>query len=202
MKPVTIITGTGRSGTSFIALAFREAGVDVPGSNLSPTVRAGLEDKDVVAVNEWILKTSPYPECRESKKLVNEFGAKMANAVDGHRVVKDPRFSFTLDAWIHADLVDRVIVTVRTPSEVDASARTVNMAVEPCSILRRIGYLSWVCDHHQVDRVPIRFPHVLQENGPDARALIHEMEQAGAEPRRARRAIELAKRKDFLGVRT
>jgi len=50
---VIVITGVGRSGTSFLAQVYRELGFD-PGGRWLPTVRAGYEDDEVVAANELV----------------------------------------------------------------------------------------------------------------------------------------------------
>lgn len=48
-----VITGPGRSGTSFLAQAYKNAGLD-PGGRWDPTVRAGLEDPSVARLNRTI----------------------------------------------------------------------------------------------------------------------------------------------------
>jgi len=50
---VIVITGVGRSGTSFLAQVYRELGFD-PGGRWMPAVSAGFEDDDVVAANELV----------------------------------------------------------------------------------------------------------------------------------------------------
>jgi len=50
---VIVITGVGRSGTSFLAQVYRELGFD-PGGRWMPSVSAGYEDDDVVAANELV----------------------------------------------------------------------------------------------------------------------------------------------------
>ena len=48
-----VITGVGRSGTSFLAQVYRELGFD-PGGRWLPSVSAGYEDDEVVAANELV----------------------------------------------------------------------------------------------------------------------------------------------------
>jgi hypothetical protein len=50
---VIVITGVGRSGTSFLARLYRELGFD-PGGRWLPAVNAGYEDDEVVAANEHV----------------------------------------------------------------------------------------------------------------------------------------------------
>lgn len=51
-----VITGPGRSGTSFLASVYREVGVD-PGGSWEERVSAGLEDPAVTALNDRILSS-------------------------------------------------------------------------------------------------------------------------------------------------
>ena len=48
-----VITGVGRSGTSFLAQVYRELGFD-PGGQWLPAVNAGYEDDEVVSANELV----------------------------------------------------------------------------------------------------------------------------------------------------
>ena len=48
-----VITGVGRSGTSFLAQVYRELGFD-PGGRWQPAINAGYEDDEVVSANELV----------------------------------------------------------------------------------------------------------------------------------------------------
>lgn len=50
-----VITGPGRSGTSFLAHLYKQLGFD-PGGVWSAEVRAGFEDPDVVELNDEIVR--------------------------------------------------------------------------------------------------------------------------------------------------
>jgi hypothetical protein len=50
-----VVTGVGRSGTSLVALIYRELGFD-PGGEWYPEWRAGLEDSRVVELNSQIIR--------------------------------------------------------------------------------------------------------------------------------------------------
>lgn len=50
-----VVTGLGRSGTSFVAALYRELGFE-PGGRWFPEVRAGLEDHEVVRLNEQLVR--------------------------------------------------------------------------------------------------------------------------------------------------
>jgi hypothetical protein len=50
-----VITGPGRSGTSFLATLYRDLGLD-PGGVWNPVARAGFEDRAVVRMNHRLLR--------------------------------------------------------------------------------------------------------------------------------------------------
>ena len=152
---VIVITGPGRSGTSFLAGLYRELGFD-PGGGWREAVNAGLEDKEFTEVNTAVaasLGAVPAPGIgpsrlrwvsRRTRKLpssvrgpldraidtvryrpkkidviewsrldevVEEFGPTMRSLAARTAVVKDPRFSWTMHAWLAsgADVSDMVL---------------------------------------------------------------------------------------------
>lgn len=194
---VVMISGTGRSGTSFIASTFRAAGVD-PGGTFNGRWRAGMEYGPLVQMNKTLRKHFVYPECADAERLVHQFGDKMRVSIRGRKVVKDPRFSFTLGAWIHADLVDHVIIGLRKPSEVAASIKHAEMTYEPEDPWARIGYLTWACDHHGIERVVIRFPDVVRKKDEDYWKLVKEITRFGVSQVKAKAAIDEIRRSEWV----
>ena len=105
-----VITGLGRTGTSFLAKWCKESGVD-PGGVWNNNVDAGMEDSRVVTINEKIIWDN-QPKVDNYKKsilLINK------------PVIKDPRFSVggkVLSIWwkIRQDL--KFIVLHRKPENV------------------------------------------------------------------------------------
>lgn len=87
-----IITGPGRSGTSLLARAYREIGLD-PGGCWNDAVDAGLEDPDVVLCNKRILADldlSPYG-LRGDAPSISEYGALRALDRTVKRYLSDDR---------------------------------------------------------------------------------------------------------------
>ncbi len=109
-----VITGMGRSGTSVLAALCKGLRFD-PGGGYVEGINAGLEDPEVVAVNEAILGLNPGRE-----HIKDEAVGRIA-AVRRH-VIKDPRFILTRGAalgvwWQHRkDL--RVLLAIRDAAEV------------------------------------------------------------------------------------
>ncbi len=188
-KPITVITGTGRCGTSFTAQVFREAGID-PGGGYDPNVRAGWEYAPVVAINEELLKSERFPDFADSERLLPDFLRRLQTAVEDKRLVKDPRFSFLLELWVHAGLVERVILLVRRLEE--AAASGAEMSEESCDVVdaqRRSDYVLDVCGRHGIPCKIIHFPEVVREEGDDFRRLLRELKRLGVSRRRAVAAI-------------
>ena len=188
-QPITIITGTGRCGTSFVAQVFREASID-PGGGYNPHVRAGWEYAPVVAINDELMEACPYPTCADSERLLPSVFRRLQTAVEDKTVVKDPRFSGLLDLWVHAGLVKRVILLVRPIEEAIASSRAKGGKLgEAAQAQRRIDYTLEVCGRHAIPHSVIRFPQVVREEGEDYCRLAHELERLGVSRRRAFAAI-------------
>ena len=192
--PITVITGGGRCGTSFVAQVFQAAGVD-PGGGFDSEIRAGWEYAPVVAVNDEIRKETEFLSCADSDRLLPDLRARLSSAVEGKSVVKDPRFSFLLDLWVHAGLVERVILLSRPYEEsiasaVDAFAPVPLSYAEWLSRRRRQDeYVVEVCARHGIPQTVIRFPDVVREEGDDFRRLVDELRRFNVSRRRARKTI-------------
>jgi hypothetical protein len=184
---VIVITGPGRSGTSFLASLYKELGFD-PGGGWKPEENAGLEDSAFVRANERLLAAlgssaglsrddSPGPDrgrghtlnrvldWRASQSLLRS-NERLATVVDGLRyrhagldlidwsaldavvaehgtslvqlcagtdVVKDPRFCWTLPAWLASGApVSTIVLAVRAlDAMVDSHRRLRGTVVEP-----------------------------------------------------------------------
>jgi hypothetical protein len=119
VKPIVIVTGVGRCGTSFVAQCFQELGMNLGHiSNFENTSKAGLEAFEVVDVNNEMMKFYPFPnhypsDPREIKYILSKFETQMRTAIKGRDVVKDPRFCKTLPVWLASGLVKEVIMLKR-----------------------------------------------------------------------------------------
>ena len=88
-----IITGFGRSGTSFIAEIFKECGYNM-GHLYNDKIKAGWELHEIVSINKSILTGDYWGE----EDIQNQMRT-LSNEV---KVVKDPKFIITLKHWIDA----------------------------------------------------------------------------------------------------
>lgn len=85
-----IISGIGRSGTSFVAEIFRHCGYYMGEFNKS--VRAGYEDKDITRINKMIL-AGEFLDNNHIQEMVD---------LSSKPIVKDPRFMITIGHWLLA----------------------------------------------------------------------------------------------------
>lgn len=158
MTDVIVITGPGRSGTSFLASLYRELGFD-PGGAWRESVNAGLEDKKFTDLNEavsaalgvvpapgkgpnhlrWMdrlvkrlpLKVrTPFNEVIDQLRyrrpgidvldrgkldaVAQTFGPELKALAEQTSVIKDPRFSWTLQVWLMSGApIETVVLCLR-----------------------------------------------------------------------------------------
>jgi len=148
---LVIVTGAGRSGTSAVARLLHEAGITM-GSHLLGATESNptgyYEERAVAALNDRILAACGldrwFGEATRAEMLAaaeahGDEMARLAAAAGGGW--KDPRFCWTLEAWLpHLRSAPRVVVCLRNPIA----------AVE--STLRRYGQVGdearrWVASH-------------------------------------------------------
>ncbi len=216
-----VVTGPGRSGTSFLAALYRELGFD-PGGRWESHIRAGLEHRDVVALNlivgralgvsvdlrrggsvlkglgalEHVSDGRVSPELREPfiavvdalryrhatpdlmdwnavDRVARRYGEAMRTLAKDRSVVKDPRFCWTLGAWLAAHVpVEAVVLAIRpldamTDSRVEAgmySPRARDWARH--NYCYGLGLLMTTAVEYRVALTTLRFPDFLDQ--PDA----------------------------------
>lgn len=153
-----VITGPGRSGTSFLADLYRNLGFD-PGGGWQDAIRAGREQKDVVELNNELSDAlnvrrlarpvgaaaagqaavdggarEGAPQIGSERwdlvpELADRFGDRIRELSRQWTVVKDPRFCWTLRIWLAAKAeIDHVVVTLRRVEDVVRSAKAAGMA--------------------------------------------------------------------------
>src|SRR4051794_8742837 len=138
-----VITGPGRSGTSALAEVYKELGFD-PGGAWVERTRAGLEDPRFYSLNNRLaaqlgmtmLRRFPRTAAARDREEVTfqpADWARLAGVVAHNRdamrelardteVVKDPRFTYLLPAWIAAGAsIDHVVITNRDMDAMVAS---------------------------------------------------------------------------------
>jgi hypothetical protein len=129
---VIIITGSGRSGTSAVARLIHEAGIPV-GRDLiaadESNAEGYFEERSVIAMNDRILgdagmeawfAVAPREELLTAAQAYRD--EMRALAAEATPAWKDPRFCWTLEAWMELmPSRPRVVVCLRSPLEVVAS---------------------------------------------------------------------------------
>ena len=135
-----IVTGTGRSGTSAVAAVLHESGVSM-GTTFDAAskhnARGFYEDLHALEINQRIFADVGLSDLRLAAGLPSRetFLAAAETYADEMRRVasmgaqgwKDPRFCFTLEAWMRAlDARPKVIVCLRGP---EAYLQSVMMVV-------------------------------------------------------------------------
>ncbi len=115
-----IITGIGRSGTSFTAKVLCEAGAALKGDWYDETVKAGMECPKTVRINELLRlgAASSFDEavCQAG---VGDIKSEFQDGV----IIKDPKFMQTLDFWIESGInIEHIIYCSRDYREIYDSA--------------------------------------------------------------------------------
>ena len=213
-----VITGPGRSGTSFLAALYRELGFD-PGGRWESDVRAGLEHRDVVALNlivgralgvsvdlrrgggvlkglgalEHVSDGRVSPGLREPftavvdalryhratpdlmdwsavDRVARRYGEAMRNLAKDRSVVKDPRFCWTLGAWLAGDVpVEAVVLAIRPLDAMTDSRVQAGMYTPRARDWARhnycygLGLLMTTATQYRVPLTTVRFPDFLEQ---------------------------------------
>lgn len=176
-----LICGTGRSGTSAVARLLHEAGISV-GRDLIPAdehnAEGYYEERQLVAVNEAILAAAGLHEWFATAgrdqllSVAHGFAAEMLElAADATPAWKDPRFCWTLEAWLEVlPARPRIIVCLRSPAEVVASTmRYYGLAGDEA---RRAGVHVWrvqgerlleVIEAYDLDALAVEYSSLIAE---------------------------------------
>jgi hypothetical protein len=99
-----IVTGTGRSGTSFFSNVLHRAGVDT-GATLDPTFR---EHAEAVAIDAAIIRERGWATWVRTEEMAERFGPRM-RAISA-QVIKSTASGHTLDVWWTARSEDLSVV--------------------------------------------------------------------------------------------
>lgn len=127
-----LICGSGRSGTSAVARLLHRAGIVMGHDLIEPdewNPEGYFEERAVVAVNDAILNDVGLHRWFATASRIDILSAARARreamlplAAEATPAWKDPRFCWTLEAWLELHPAPpRVIVCLRSPSEVIAS---------------------------------------------------------------------------------
>lgn len=180
-----VITGPGRSGTSFLADLYRRLNFD-PGGGWDKNIRAGLEEAEVVEINTRICRDlkapvgpPPKPGLGDQRwdlvgELAERYGPKLRELAADREVVKDPRFVWTLRVWLEAKAaIDHVVLTFRRVDDVIGSAQYAGMGqpkenVDQVNqsrsvIIYRMGSAITAVGEHDVPHSVLWFPDYLSD---------------------------------------
>lgn len=178
-----VITGPGRSGTSFLADLYRHLGFD-PGGGWKDDVRAGLEEHETVEINSELARRlsvpfgNPRPPFGSERwdlvgELAEEFGPRVRTLAEKWEVLKDPRFCWTLRVWLEAGAkIDHVTCTLRRVNDIVASSQHADMAKPEdeqgvnkmrSTSMFRIGSLLTAIGEYDVPHTVLWFPDYLSD---------------------------------------
>ncbi|MBT8763020.1 hypothetical protein KFV02_03645 [Desulfohalobiaceae bacterium Ax17] len=168
-----IVTGSGRSGTSFLCKVLMRCGCHFRGG-WDEKIKAGLEDPLIVHFNEELFKNyglntvTDFLSDEQVAELAYKYKIPLKKCAQQINFVKDPRFCKTLEVWLKAGAkVEFVIVCLRNISSVvksaiDYSGEEVNSLELAKSwhnqILARLGTLFNILYQYEVNFQPIIFP--------------------------------------------
>lgn len=156
-----VITGTGRSGTSFLAKWFQEIGLLQYDANWISSLSAGLEAPQISRVNGAIwVGNDPQYEREEAQKRV----IQTAN----YPVIKDPKFFYggVLDTWLKYRNDLKFIVLVRDFEAVFKSRLAKGMetqAFHPDAMENIYAHFRYRLDESSTPYEILVFPEFLDE---------------------------------------
>ena len=210
-----VITGPGRSGTSFLAALYRELGFDLRGQwiaksnaglEAAPFIRANLQLADALgvvclpklgprflsrinsgvdrrlpsAVREPVLALLDSLRYRRTRldladsadvdAVVREFGGTLRSLAEGTEVVKDPRFCWTLAAWLASEASISAVVVALRPIDAMVESRVRAGMLRPkarrwaaSNFTYGIGLVMAATTEYRVPTVVLRFPDFLDD---------------------------------------
>jgi hypothetical protein len=115
-----IVTGLGRSGTSFTAKVLSEAGARFMGEWFDENIKAGMEYPKVAAINNLLRTGGAYSIDEAISKLgMPEIKSELSEGV----IVKDPKFVLTLDFWIKSGInIEHIVYCSRDYKQIFKSS--------------------------------------------------------------------------------
>ena len=180
-----IIAGSGRSGTSAVAKLLHLSGVSVGRDLIDPdesNADGYFEERAVVEVNDAILRSAGLVEWFTTATRARIIDAARPHA-EAMRVLvaeatpawKDPRFSWTLEAWLPLFREPpRLVVCLRSPDEVAASTLRYYGAdgAEPRQAVRHVWRAQYerlldVIDDYRLDATCIEYAAMHGAAGED-----------------------------------
>jgi len=156
-----IVTGTGRSGTSLIALWLQKCGVLEYEANWIEQWNAGLEPTDVSRVNGaiWIGNDPAYQSIPAQTEAIKAFE---------YKIIKDPKFFYgnVLNTWLSVRKDMKFLICLRKFSAVyksRLSAKQLAMARKPEELENDLGRFVSQLVFNQIPFEFVCFPEFLDE---------------------------------------
>ena len=158
-----IITGIGRSGTSFIGNIFHNLGYDM--GKYFPDIDAGFENPEIAHINK-ILLNGNFWGTHEETEILKAVSVK-------YKVVKDPRFIITLGIWLQAKAnIEGIFLCTRDYNEIIESSERTNAGTIalfngwPKQYRKRImksleAGIASICKKNKIEFYLIHFPDSL-----------------------------------------
>jgi len=180
-----IVTGSGRSGTSFVTKALSIAGAQFPDSTpYDDTVRAGLENTDIVNLNKTIYSMNGAydyygvswirPDQEDTTAQILGSALRLSSDRYDGIFVKDPLFSKTIGVWAKANVnIEHVIICMRNVYDTVQSAMNTKRGFESSiehsqeaiyrEIYARIGYLMQFVHYHDIPYTVVHYERLSKE---------------------------------------
>lgn len=141
---MVVITGIGRSGTSFTAKVLNEAGACFKGAYFDNSIKAGMESEPMARLNNEIMfgRASTVEEAISSLGI-EDFKTELEDGV----FFKDPRFILTLSEWLESGYnIEHIIYCSRDYREIYQSslASGHGMAGDPDAGIVILSYTGFV----------------------------------------------------------
>lgn len=207
-----LIIGLCKSGTSFVAECFRDAGMD-PGGAWVPASNAGWEYMPLHTTLLALIKAGiRFPSCEEAVALLEKHPSLTGISENAPRVVKTPLFAPMLEVFVHMGVVERVIQPMRPVEDILRSRKVWHAgSPEPYTrpgedqasvLLAALDYVDETVARHRLARARFRFPQCYEEGGEgeDFEALAKELTIADVSMKKARNVIRRTKRPDTRKV--
>jgi len=182
---MNIVTGSGRSGTSFVAATLQQFGADFIGDLKWDTdSRAGFEDKEINDINKLMFSINGLDKPNavdwltpKQKEKCVDIMRPMVEYIDkkfAGKWVKDPLFTKTLDVWIACGLnVENLVICTRNPWMAAASANKTSRGFSPVGpfsldeihreMLARTGKIQYLADSLELPAIKVRYEKMPQD---------------------------------------
>lgn len=180
-----VVTGSGRSGTSFVSQILSELGAEFLGNlDWDKESRAGLENKEIVDINKLMFSINQlnHPHAidwltpKQKDHCLNVL-TPMIEYIDikfDAKWIKDPLFTKTLDVWHSGGLkIETLVICTRNPWDMASSANKTSKGFSPVSpydldqihseMNARAGNIRWIAESRGIEYIVVRYEHMAED---------------------------------------